>query len=243
MASACFIRVRGIVQGVGFRPFVYRLARAHDLAGWVLNGEEGVEIHAEGRDSGLAAFLHDLKAAAPQAARISELEVSAARLSSFSEFTIRESECKARPTVRISPDLPVCKECLVELVDSSNPRHLYPYINCTNCGPRYSIIRALPYDRCNTTMSTWPLDASCHEEYEDPDNRRFHAQPVACAQCGPHYVLQQAGLRLERDQAIARTAELLAEGAIVAIKGLGGYHLACDALNAQAAKNLRERKY
>ncbi len=188
---ACSIRVRGVVQGVGFRPFVYRLAHANTLAGWVLNGEEGVEIFLEGAEASLLAFVQDLKENPPAAARITDIEVHHADPLGLQEFTIRESHRREHPTVRISPDLPVCDQCLRELFDPADRRYLYPYINCTNCGPRYTVVLALPYDRPNTTMRSWPLDEYCAAEYRDPNNRRFHAQPVACPACGPDYYLQQ----------------------------------------------------
>jgi hydrogenase maturation protein HypF len=185
MASACSIRVRGVVQGVGFRPFVYRLARSNTLAGWVLNGEEGVEIYLEGAESGLRAFVQDLKTQPPPAASIADIEVHPAAPVGLSDFTIRESKRRERPTARISPDLPVCDACLRELFDPADRRYWYAYINCTNCGPRFSVVRNLPYDRPNTTMESWPLDEYCDAEYRDADSRRFHAQPVACHVCGP----------------------------------------------------------
>ena len=244
MATARSIRVRGVVQGVGFRPFVYRLARANTLTGWVLNAEEGVEIHLEGAEASLEAFVRDLKAQPPPAASISEIDVQPAQPVGLNKFTIRESQRRQRPTVRISPDLPVCKDCLTELFDSANPRYLYPYINCTNCGPRYSVVLALPYDRPNTTMKSWPLDAYCAQEYSDPSNRRFHAQPVACPACGPHYHLHpHADEESNNDDSIRRAAQLLTAGKILAIKGLGGYHLACDARNPASVAAMRARKY
>jgi hydrogenase maturation protein HypF len=244
MNSARFIRVRGVVQGVGFRPFVYRLAHAHGLAGSVLNGEEGVEIQVEGPESNLQNFLQELKTQAPPAAVIAEIDVRPTIPTGLTGFVIRESQRREKPTVRISPDLPVCDACLQELFDPDDRRSQYPYINCTNCGPRYTVILALPYDRPNTTMKQWPLDDYCEAEYHDPDNRRFHAQPVACPNCGPHYWLQMGEETARGDaEVIQRTADLLNEGKIVAIKGLGGYHLACDAQNAQAVSELRERKY
>ena len=185
MASACSIRVRGVVQGVGFRPFVYRLANANTLTGWVLNAEEGVEIHLEGSEQGLDAFVRELKAKPPSAATIAHIDVAPTNVAGFHEFTIRESRKQQRPTVRVSPDLPVCDDCLQELFDPADPRYRYPYINCTNCGPRYTVVTGLPYDRPNTTMRAWPLDGYCRREYQDPSNRRFHAQPVACPACGP----------------------------------------------------------
>jgi len=243
MASACSIRVRGVVQGVGFRPFVYRLARANTLGGWVLNGAEGVEIYLEGAEPGLEAFVRDLKAQPPSAATISQMDVQPAAPLGVSEFTIRESRRQERPTVRISPDLPVCGDCLKELFDPHDPRYRYPYINCTNCGPRYSVVLSLPYDRAHTTMHEWPLDAYCAGEFGDAGNRRFHAQPVACANCGPNYYLETEGKTSRGYAAIQEAAHLLGTGKILAIKGLGGYHLACDARNSAAVASLRERKF
>jgi hydrogenase maturation protein HypF len=237
------------VQGVGFRPFVYRLASANTLNGWVLNAEEGVEIYLEGAESGLDAFVRELKAQPPPAASIAEIEVHPAEPVGLREFTIRSSQRREHPTVRISPDLPVCEDCLRELFDPADPRYLYPYINCTNCGPRYTVVLALPYDRPNTTMKSWPLDDFCSGQYRDPTNRRFHAQPVACPACGPKYHLRP---NLDRNHyeacdetaaSIRRAAEMLNAGRILAVKGLGGYHLACDARNAAAVAALRERKY
>ena len=244
MASACSIRVRGVVQGVGFRPFVYRLARANTLAGWVRNGEEGVEIHLEGAKPSLDAFLRALKAQAPPAASITEVAVSSTEPDGLEGFTIRVSESHEHPTVRISPDLAICDDCLKELFDPADQRYRYPYINCTNCGPRYSVVKRLPYDRCNTTMKAWPLDAYCEREYCDPGNRRFHAQPVACPSCGPNYALQQDGKTVAyAEAAVANAAQQLKAGKIVAVKGLGGYHLACDARDPSAVTALRNRKF
>ena len=249
MANACSIRVRGVVQGVGFRPFVYRLACANTLNGWVLNAEEGVEIHLEGAETGLEAFVRDLKSQPPPAACIAEIDVRPAQATGLHEFTIRTSQRRKRPTVRISPDLPVCDECLKELFDPADPRYLYPYINCTNCGPRYSVVLALPYDRPNTTMKDWLLDDYCTAEYSNPGNRRFHAQPVACPACGPGYHLHPQ-VQPNNDETaggseggIRRAAEILRAGGILAVKGLGGYHLACDARNPAAVAALRDRKY
>jgi hydrogenase maturation protein HypF len=244
MVNACSIRVRGVVQGVGFRPFVYRLARANTLAGWVLNGDQGVEIHLEGAEQHIEAFVREMRSNRPSASVISEIEVEPARSEGLNEFTIRESERAGHPTVQVSPDLAVCDACLKECLDPSNQRYRYPYINCTNCGPRYSVILALPYDRANTTMRDWPLDAYCDSEYHDPLNRRFHAQPVACPDCGPNFTLRQNGFNVADGwNAIQKTAEFLRQGKIVAIKGLGGYHLACDARNSVATATLRTRKY
>src|SRR5512146_2321044 len=177
MASACLIRVRGVVQGVGFRPFVYRLAHANELAGWVLNAEQGVEIFVEGSDRALQSFVEELKTQPPPAARIAEIEIRPEAPVGLHEFAIRESVRRDRITVRISPDLPVCDECLQELFDPLDQRFQYAYINCTNCGPRYTVIRSLPYDRPKTTMAQWPLDDYCDRVYYDHASRRFHAQP------------------------------------------------------------------
>jgi len=242
-AQARFLRIAGIVQGVGFRPFVYRLARARGLHGWVLNGENGVEVHVEGAPAALPDFVRAIETDAPPAARIASLDEEPAAVAGFTEFVIRASAKNDRPTVRVSPDLPVCAECLHEMFDPGDRRFAYPYINCTNCGPRYSIILGLPYDRPRTTMRDWPMCERCEAEYYDPGDRRFHAQPTACPQCGPAYYLQ-VGERSERGRAaIPQAAALLRDGAILAIKSLGGYHLACDARRPDAIARLRERKY
>jgi len=237
--------VRGVVQGVGFRPQVFRLARAHGLDGWVLNGDDGVRIHVEGGGDALDAFVRDLRAHPPPAAHVASIDVEAAAITSLTGFEIRHSESERRPTTRIAPDLPVCDDCLRELFDPGDRRHLYPYMNCTNCGPRFSIVLALPYDRAQTTMAGWPLCPECSAEYHDPSNRRFHAQPVACPACGPRYRLvdsTKAPIGAGGD-AIGLAAQLLRDGRIVAVKGVGGYHLACDAANRAAVAALRDRKY
>ena len=242
--SACSIKVRGVVQGVGFRPFVFRLARANTLAGWVSNGEEGVEIVLEGADQNIETFVQELTAAPPPAAQITEIDVRAISPVGLDDFRIHESYRRDRPSTRISPDLPVCEDCLRELFDPADKRYRYPYINCTNCGPRYTVVLRLPYDRENTTMRCWPLDKFCAQQYAAPWDRRFHAQPIACASCGPGYYLKTGDEIVSGNEpSIRKTAELLVAGKIVAIKGLGGYHLACDAKDAAAVRALRERKY
>jgi hydrogenase maturation protein HypF len=230
MPAARLLRVRGVVQGVGFRPFVYRLARDHGITGWVRNDGEGVEIHAEGSPEALDAFVKGF-ATPPPASRIASFEGETVPAAGCERFEIRDSEAQGSPSVRISPDLPVCAACLAELADPADRRHGYPYINCTDCGPRYSIVLGLPYDRSRTTMRGWPMCADCSREYHDPFDRRFHAQPVACPICGPTYTPEISGVAL-----------LLRKGEIVAVKGLGGYHLAADARNAEAVAALRERK-
>jgi hydrogenase maturation protein HypF len=244
MMQAFSIKVCGVVQGVGFRPFVYRLARENNLRGWVLNAEEGVEIHVEGEGNCIRLFLDEIKVRPPQAAFISDLNFKSAGIGNFKNFTIRESASACKPTVRISPDLPVCETCLKELFDERDRRYHYPYINCTDCGPRYSVVQSLPYDRPNTTMAAWALDEYCANEYGDPTDRRFHAQPVACPDCGPHFFFRASDhVARGDDAAIRKAAEYLASGMIVAVKGLGGYHLACDAKNENAVSALRARKF
>lgn len=239
------IVVQGIVQGVGFRPFVYRLAQKYRLNGWVLNSGEGVQIHLEAdQPQPLEAFVKELTTLAPEAARIEQVSVQSAPPEGYSRFEIRTSRRDTPLETGISPDLHVCQACLQELFNPVDRRYRYPYINCTHCGPRYSIILALPYDREQTTMRPWPMCPACQAEYHDPSNRRFHAQPTACPHCGPTYFLEKHGEERARGyEAIKQCARLLAAGDIVAIKGLGGYHLACDARNARAVEALRTRKY
>jgi hydrogenase maturation protein HypF len=240
LTKAQILRVHGVVQGVGFRPFVYRLADSHGLRGWVLNAGEGVQIHVEGDAPAVDRFVQDLQAHPPPASRIVEIDLAAAEPRGFAGFEIRDSPTDGpSPTVRISPDLPVCASCLAELFSSTDRRQGYPYINCTDCGPRYSIILALPYDRPRTTMKDWPMCPRCAAEYADPLDRRFHAQPVACPECGPHFHLgEETG-----EAAIRGAAHRLGAGEVLAVKGLGGYHLACDARNPAAVHALRERKF
>jgi hydrogenase maturation factor HypF (carbamoyltransferase family) len=244
MTEARRLRVHGTVQGVGFRTFVARLARAHQLSGWVLNGPHGVDIHIEGSRPAIDAFGRALEAQAPPAALIEAVHSVQVVPDGFDAFHIRESERRDAPTVRISPDLPLCGDCLAEMFDPNARRFHYPYINCTNCGPRFSIIRALPYDRARTTMAAWQMCDACAAEYSNVLDRRFHAEPVACPRCGPHYRLLERGRETRGlHSAIARAAQLLRGGALVAIKGIGGYHLSCDATNEPAVRELRERKY
>ena len=237
------LRVTGVVQGVGFRPFVYRLAQQNGITGWVLNGEDGVHVVAEASDEAIARFVDTVRDHPPPAAHVASFDVTPITLTGFDAFEIRESTGGDAPTVRISPDLAVCDDCLRELFDPGDRRFGYPYIKCTNCGPRYSIVEGLPYDRPRTVMRDWALCDECDREYKDPADRRFHAQPVACPACGPTVRLKEASNTVLGTDAIVRTAALLAGGAIVAIKGIGGYHLACDAENANAVAAMRERKY
>ncbi|MFN2292172.1 MAG: carbamoyltransferase HypF [Anaerolineae bacterium] len=240
------VSVRGVVQGVGFRPFVYRLAHDHGLSGWVLNHSGGVEIEVEGQEASLEAFVHDLTAEAPPLARIIAVEVQDTAPAGYQDFEIRHSVAEAGRYQLISPDIATCDDCRHELLDPADRRYRYPFTNCTNCGPRFTIIRDIPYDRPLTTMQPFAMCPECQREYDNPLDRRFHAQPNACPVCGPHVWLEAAdrpGLPLaERDEAMRGAARLLLEGQVLAIKGLGGFHLACDATNAVAVERLRARK-
>lgn len=244
------IHVEGIVQGVGFRPFVFRLASKHGLNGWVNNASDGVHILAEGEVAQIDSFCRELKTQKPPAAYISDIHRQATAEAPEPGFSICESAPVAGERTLISPDLATCPDCLSELFDAADRRQHYPFINCTNCGPRFTIIERLPYDRAFTTMTAFAMCELCAEEYSDPANRRFHAQPNACFDCGPRleYLNPTSGERLWgqtrelSDELIARSAELLLQGGIVAMKGLGGYHLVCDATNEQAVARLRERK-
>lgn len=257
------IHVTGIVQGVGMRPFVYREAMAHGICGWVLNAGDGVHIEAHAPADALDAFVAALSAHAPAAARVEYVEVvdlAAHGWDTANEqgFRIVASQDQTAHTTLVSPDIATCDDCLRELFNPADRRYHYPFINCTNCGPRFTIIRSLPYDRAATSMDCFPMCPKCAAEYADPLDRRFHAQPDACFDCGPHITWREASVggepgeaaalpavgttRETSDAIIDRCVELLAGGGIVAIKGLGGFHLACDASNEQAVAELRRRK-
>jgi hydrogenase maturation protein HypF len=243
--AARLIKITGVVQGVGFRPHVYRLAARYGATGWVRNTTSGVEIAVEAEPDALAAFTVALQSEAPPLAQIESLAYSAIPCTQrHATFEIVGSEAEPGAYPLISPDVATCPDCLRELLDSQDRRYRYPFTNCTNCGPRFTIIHAMPYDRPSTTMGVFALCPACHAEYHDPLDRRFHAQPNACPVCGPHLTLLDAGGRplAERDAALRQAGELLRQGAIVALKGLGGYQLACDATNAAAVARLRERK-
>lgn len=266
MNEALDITVKGIVQGVGFRPFVYRAARCHNVTGWVCNSLEGVIIHAEGEPDDLDAFAITLSESAPAAAHVAEIDLKEVDLEGFVDFEIRFSqEGDVKRTTLVSPDLATCDECVTELFDEKDRRYRYPFINCTNCGPRFTIIDELPYDRPSTSMAPFTMCETCREEYDDPSNRRFHAQPDACFDCGPRlgwiangsldsapYVeggddlavghIVWAEDRDASDRIIASAVEVLKRGGIVAVKGLGGYHVVCDADNEDAIARLRMRK-
>ena len=237
------IRVRGIVQGVGFRPFVYRLARDAGLSGWVRNTSEGVHIEVDGPRQSTGAFLRELRENAPPLSHIEEVKTEELPRRGFVQFEIRDSLFEEGKSQLVSPDVATCPDCLQELLDTTDRRHRYPFTNCTNCGPRFTIITDMPYDRPNTTMKSFTMCPTCQAEYDDPLDRRFHAQPNACPSCGPSLKLLDAnGAPVECVDPLARTSTLLKEGSIVAVKGLGGFLLACDATSSQAATLLRDRK-
>ncbi|HTY61290.1 MAG TPA: carbamoyltransferase HypF [Acidobacteriota bacterium] len=239
------IVIRGAVQGVGFRPFVYRLATELKLPGWVLNSPQGVFIEVEGEKQDLDSFLFRLQNEKPAPSFIQSLEFSLLDPIHFGKFVIRESERAGAKSALILPDIATCPECLREIFDPENRRHRYPFTNCTHCGPRFSIIESLPYDRPNTSMKSFEMCADCRAEYEDPQNRRFHAQPNACPACGPELELwDPAGKVLSRrDDALLAAVDAVRTGKIVAIKGLGGFHLVADARSARSVENLRLRKH
>ncbi|GBD93845.1 carbamoyltransferase HypF [bacterium BMS3Abin05] len=237
------IQINGIVQGVGFRPFVYRLAENYELAGFVNNSGEGVLIEIEGNPDKLEAFLGRLKAEAPPVSEITDLNITQIPLKDETKFIIRSSLKNAKNTTLISPDIGLCEDCLRELFDLSNRRYRYPFINCTHCGPRYTIVYKIPYDRPNTSMRVFPMCPDCEREYHDPADRRFHAQPNACPVCGPQVSLfDRRGQKIETADPIESAAEYLHRGKIVAVRGLGGFHLAVDAANEASVRELRRRK-
>jgi hydrogenase maturation protein HypF len=239
---AVHLTVFGVVQGVGFRPFIYRLAHEFGLKGWVKNAGHGVEIRIEApRPEPIDGFFSELRRRQPPLSRIERVSRSAVPFRGFKAFKIRKTG-SGRGFVFISPDIAVCPECLAEIHDPGERRYLYPFTNCTNCGPRYTIVRALPYDRKSTTMAGFPMCADCAREYGDPLDRRYHAQPIACPVCGPRVSLRKAGERAEIPGGIPAAARLIKRGKILAIKGIGGFHLVCDPLNARAIGRLRRIK-
>lgn len=238
------IKITGVVQGVGFRPFIYGLAKRHDLAGWVRNTGRGVDLVVEGCPDDIGAFLDAMRQETPPLARIADVCVETTPLYGHRDFQILPSSGQSAASQSVPPDSALCEDCRRELWDPADRRYRYPFINCTNCGPRFTIVRGLPYDRPLTTMADFPMCPACRAEYEDPLDRRFHAQPVACPECGPQVWLEVEGdTRYQGPEAIAAARELLRQGRIVAIKGLGGFHLACDASNDLAIERLRQRKH
>lgn len=238
------IHINGIVQGVGFRPFLYNLAKDYGLNGWVCNSASGVDIEVSGDPRDVERFSKDIPAKAPPLAQIDSINILELPVQDFPDFRIVSSQDKPTDFIPVSPDVAICPQCQAELFDPHDRRFRYPFINCTNCGPRFSIIKEIPYDRPKTTMSGFEMCPDCRKEYENPADRRFHAQPIACPACGPQVWLENnAGEILsKKEDAIQAARKLLAEGKILAIKGLGGFHLACDAANPDAVARLRERK-
>lgn len=221
------ISVRGVVQGVGFRPFIYRLAREHDLKGRVRNTSGNVEIEVEGDEARINRFLSELKTKAPPVSRIESVEVSFAPPRGYSDFSIGESLSREGRYQLVSPDIATCPDCKEEIFAAADRRSGYAFTNCTNCGPRFTIIEDIPYDRSKTTMHKFKMCPQCQREYDDPLDRRFHAQPNACPVCGPRLELVDSeGKPFECDDVIEVAARLLKEGKILAVKGLGGYQLA-----------------
>ncbi|MFP4277811.1 MAG: carbamoyltransferase HypF, partial [Wenzhouxiangella sp.] len=238
------VTVAGRVQGVGFRPFVYRLAHELSLTGWVYNASGVVEVAIQGPPDQLDAFARDVIERAPPLARPQLLRNEPAEWEDFQSFEIRASQSEAEPEIHVPPDQFMCDDCLAEVSDPAERRYRYPFINCTQCGPRYTIIRALPYDRPNTTLKDFPLCADCDAEYRNPLDRRFHAQPLACAVCGPSLRLVSGQTRIEgNEDSLAAAIEVIKNGGIVAARGVGGYHLICDAGNEGAVSALRARKH
>lgn len=251
------ISIRGVVQGVGFRPFVYNLARSLHLVGFILNSSSGVTVEIEGQDGAIEQFIQALRTSPPPLARIMEITLEEVSLQNASEFSIHASREEENAFAFISPDVATCDDCWHDFGDPANRRYGYPFTNCTNCGPRYTIIQDIPYDRPTTTMAPFRMCGQCQAEYEDPEDRRFHAQPNACPACGPSLVLVESprhtdshlpgagdflATRLSSLAALQRVRYLLQAGRLVAVKGLGGFLLACDAQNDAAVRQLRQRK-
>jgi hydrogenase maturation protein HypF len=245
MKKRLFISIKGAVQGVGFRPFIYRLAKQLHLNGYVINSNSGVVIEAESSEENLREFLIKIETDKPSHAKIISLEYSFLDPSGFSSFEIRQSEDNGEISALILPDITVCEDCLNEMLDPGNRRYLYPFINCTNCGPRFSIIEKIPYDRPNTSMRIFKMCDECRNEYENPEDRRFHAQPIACAKCGPHLEFwdYQGKTIASYHVALKETDAQIKEGMIIALKGLGGFQLIVDARNDSAIAKLREKKH
>ena len=245
MNTRIHITIRGAVQGVGFRPFIFKIANELSLNGYVLNNSSGVFIEAEGEEPVLRNFLSRIETEKPKLSVITSLEHSFLDPLGYSKFEIKKSEEVDDVSAFILPDITVCDDCLKEMFDSEDRRYLYPFINCTNCGPRFSIIESLPYDRPNTSMKNFKMCDKCREEYKNPLDRRFHAQPTACPECGPQLFLWDESGKVisEKQSALKQTVDLIRQGKIIALKGLGGFQLIVDATNDEAVRELRKRKH
>ena len=242
--SGCALRITvfGVVQGVGFRPFIYRLALRHGFTGWVENAGRGVEIHVEaGRENSFEPFLAEIVQSAPPLAQIERLSFKRTAVCGFKAFTVKKSR-GGEGFVFIAPDIATCPSCRADIRNPNDRRYRYPFTNCTDCGPRYTIVRSLPYDRPNTAMAGFPMCSDCEAEYRNPLDRRYHAQPIACPRCGPSVRLYEAKTGSDRPGGIERAAALIRDGRVVAVKGLGGFHLMCDPLNPAAVRRLRKVK-
>jgi len=237
------IHITGVVQGIGFRPFVYRTAMTHGMRGFVFNSAQGVFIEAEGSERAVMAFIADLKTKAPSGAVIKSFRVEGSSLVGEREFKITVSRSDGENAASIPADMAMCPDCRRDISDPANRRYRYAFTNCTNCGPRFTIVRQLPYDRPLTVMDKFPMCTDCAAEYTNPQDRRFHAQPNACPVCGPELeFIDPAGNRTAGQAGLAMAAQLLADGKTVAVKSLGGFHLACEASNTEAVTLLRRRK-
>ena len=242
--KALNIAVSGAVQGVGFRPFVYKLAQKFQLTGHVKNTPDGVTIFAQGDDASIQSFILELRSDAPPLAHIQEIRTHTAHLNGHDTFSIIHSKTSGEKTAIILPDMSTCDDCISDITDPNNRRYQYPFTNCTNCGPRFSIIQDLPYDRPATSMAKFEMCPQCQREYDDPNDRRFHAQPNACPNCGPQLAFWDANgkVRAEKRDALVKAIDDIASGKIIALKGLGGFQLLCDARNPKAVDSLRQRK-
>lgn len=238
------IHIIGIVQGVGFRPFIYNLSKKFNLQGWVRNSASGVDIEVTGHEAAVEGFITAIPKSAPPLAQIDSMDTHEIDLQDFDDFTIIKSKDRSSDFIPISPDVAICDQCRDELFDPKERRYRYPFINCTNCGPRFSIIKDIPYDRPKTTMAGFAMCNACRVEYENPGDRRFHAQPIACPVCGPQvwFEIKHGEIESTKASAIAQARDWLSHGKILAVKGLGGVHLACDAANPEAVNRLRNRK-
>lgn len=236
------ILIKGVVQGVGFRPFIYKLAREYKLYGYVLNNSKGVVVEVSGENSKIDEFIKKIKEKKPPQSVINEIKVNEIKYRRFKDFVIRKSKQEKINTTTIPVDLAICNDCIKDILDPSNRRYFYPFTNCTNCGPRFTIIKKIPYDRKYTTMNKFKMCSQCKSEYENPLDRRFHAQPNACPECGPDVYVKQSNNYIYGEKAIDYITDKLLSGEIVLVKGLGGFHIACDCFNKKAVIKLREFK-
>ena len=239
-----FIEIKGIVQGVGFRPFVYKLAKLNNLVGWVNNTSKGVMIDIEGDEKNLNNFINELNNNPPILSKITSINIMNKDIAHYEDFLIKESNNNLSAITYIPPDYSICSQCSKEIFDKNNRRYRYPFTNCTNCGPRFSIIKSLPYDRISTTMYDFEMCNKCKKEYGNPDNRRFHAQPNACPECGPRvYIIDKYNNEIKSTDYFSKAISLLKQGNIFAVKGIGGFNLVCNSKSEEAIKILRERKH